>query len=125
MFLPFAVLSRNTVGNPGTKRKGVTGYKIDKIFSDRSGRNLVFVSGLISFFTSTDEKRPTYIFHPYSYTISRGYNNPKSDALVPTLMVTKRHLFKEFVPSQLRVKLLNNTGVQFKNVRSTTSADPS
>ena len=37
------ILSRNTVGNPGTKRKGVTGYKIDKIFSDKSGRNLVFV----------------------------------------------------------------------------------
>ena len=37
------VLSRNIVGNPGTKRKGVTGYKIDKIFSDKSGRSFVFV----------------------------------------------------------------------------------
>lgn len=37
------VLSRNIVGNPGIKRKGVTGYKIDRIFSDASGRNLVFV----------------------------------------------------------------------------------
>ena len=78
-------------------------------------------TGLMSFFTSTDERRPTYIFHPYSYTISRGYNNPKSDAVVPTLMVTKRHLFKEFVPSQIRVKLTNNNGAQFKNIRSTTT----
>ncbi len=37
------VLSRNTVGSPEIKRKGVTGYKIDKIFSDKTGRNLVFV----------------------------------------------------------------------------------
>jgi len=37
------VLSRCTVGNAGTKRKGVAAYKIDRIFSDKSGRNLVFV----------------------------------------------------------------------------------
>lgn len=37
------VLSRNTVGNPSVKRKGVSGYKIDRIFSDKTGRNLVFV----------------------------------------------------------------------------------
>ena len=38
-----SVLSRTVVGNPGTKRKGVSGYKIDRIFSDKTGRNLVFV----------------------------------------------------------------------------------
>lgn len=37
------LLSHNTVGNPGIKRKGVSSYKIDRIFSDASGRNLVFV----------------------------------------------------------------------------------
>lgn len=37
------VISRNVVGNPGIKRKDVVGYKIDRIFSDKSGRNLVFV----------------------------------------------------------------------------------
>ncbi|MCR5725523.1 MAG: DUF2259 domain-containing protein [Treponema sp.] len=37
------VLCRSTVGNPGTKRKGITGYKIDRIFTDKSGRSLVFV----------------------------------------------------------------------------------
>ncbi len=37
------VLSRNIVGNPDIKRKGVTGYMINRIFTDKSGRNLVFV----------------------------------------------------------------------------------
>lgn len=37
------IISRNVVGSPDIKRKKVTDYKIDKIFSDRSGRNLVFV----------------------------------------------------------------------------------
>lgn len=37
------VISRNIVGNPDIKRKLVTDYAIEKIFSDRSGRNLVFV----------------------------------------------------------------------------------
>ncbi len=37
------VISRNIVGNPDIKRKGVTGYTINRIFSDKTGRNLVFV----------------------------------------------------------------------------------
>lgn len=37
------VISRNIVGNPDIKRKGVTDYTINRIFSDKSGRNLVFV----------------------------------------------------------------------------------
>lgn len=37
------IISRNVIGNPDIKRKDVSGYKIDRIFSDASGRNLVFV----------------------------------------------------------------------------------
>ncbi|WP_407428589.1 DUF2259 domain-containing protein [Treponema sp.] len=37
------VISRNIVGSPDIKRKNVSGYRIDKIFSDKTGRNLVFV----------------------------------------------------------------------------------
>ncbi len=37
------VISRNIVGSPDIKRKKVTDYRIDRIFSDNSGRNLVFV----------------------------------------------------------------------------------
>lgn len=37
------VISRNIVGNPDIRRKGVTDYTINRIFTDKSGRNLVFV----------------------------------------------------------------------------------
>lgn len=37
------VISRNIVGSPDIKRKQVTDYRIDRIFSDKTGRNLVFV----------------------------------------------------------------------------------
>lgn len=37
------LISRNIVGNPSVKRKGVSTYKIDRVFSDKSGRNLVFI----------------------------------------------------------------------------------
>lgn len=37
------IISRHTVGSPDIKRKNVLGYRIDRIFSDKSGKNLVFV----------------------------------------------------------------------------------
>ena len=37
------VISRNIVGSPDIKRKKVTDYRIDRIFSDKTRRNLVFV----------------------------------------------------------------------------------
>lgn len=38
-----ALISKDIVGNPDIKRKGVTNYTINRIFSDKTGRNLVFV----------------------------------------------------------------------------------
>ena len=37
------VLSRNTVGSPDIKRAGVSEYKIDRIFSDETRKNVIFV----------------------------------------------------------------------------------
>lgn len=37
------VITRNIVGSPDIKRKLVSDYTIDRIFSDKSGRNLIFV----------------------------------------------------------------------------------
>jgi hypothetical protein len=76
--------------------------------------------GIMSWFTSTDEKRPTYIFHPFSYTISRGYQNPVN-AVIPTIMVTKRHVFQEFSPSAFHIKLTGNDGTQFTAPRTPTT----
>ncbi|GMO51479.1 MAG: DUF2259 domain-containing protein [Treponemataceae bacterium] len=38
-----AVIDRVSAGNPNIKRAGVSGYRIEKIFADFSGKNLVFV----------------------------------------------------------------------------------
>lgn len=37
------VISRHKVGTPDIKRKGISGYKISRIFTDASGKSLVFV----------------------------------------------------------------------------------
>lgn len=37
------VVARQQVGTPSIKRAGVTGYKIERIECDRTGRNLVFI----------------------------------------------------------------------------------
>lgn len=37
------VIARQKVGSPMIKRTGVTGYKIERIVCDKSGRNLVFI----------------------------------------------------------------------------------
>ena len=37
------VLARQKVGTPSIRRSGVTGYKIERIECDRSGRNLIFI----------------------------------------------------------------------------------
>lgn len=37
------VIARQKVGTPSIQRKGVTGYKVEKIFCDKSGRSMIFV----------------------------------------------------------------------------------
>lgn len=37
------VISSWKVGSPDIKRKGITSYQIDRIFTDKSGKNLVFI----------------------------------------------------------------------------------
>lgn len=37
------VLLKKTVGTPSVKRQGVTGYRIVRIFTDQSGKSLVFI----------------------------------------------------------------------------------
>ncbi len=37
------LIASQIVGNPGIQRKGVTGYKIEKIVCDKTGKNMIFV----------------------------------------------------------------------------------
>lgn len=69
--------------------------------------------GLIQWFNSTDTSRPTYIYHPYSYTVTRGgYQNP-NNVNVPSIMVTKRHTFEDILPAQIRLTIIGNDATQF------------
>jgi hypothetical protein len=82
-------------------------------------------NGLHGFFTSTDDRRPTYIFHPFSYTISRGYQNP-GNTLVPSIMCTKRHMMISLCPSAFQIKIIGNDDNQFASKMKSVSdgADP-
>jgi hypothetical protein len=118
-------------GDADEKRDDVYGFKVGYVFGFTTNvingkvrclytPEIQKSTGLLSFMTSVDDKRPTYIFHPFSYTVSRGYMNPNNN-LVPTLMVTKRHTFQEFVPSAIRIELLGNDGTQFTQPRAPTT----
>jgi len=37
------VIAKKTVGNPDIRRKGVTGYKIEQILTDKAGKSMIFV----------------------------------------------------------------------------------
>jgi hypothetical protein len=108
----------------GDEQPVVQGFKVGYVFG--FGTNIInngkvrclytpemrLADGIVGFFTSTDDRRPTYIFHVYSYTVSRGYQNP-NNPYIPSIMITKRHMFNEFVPSQFRLQLLGNDDNQF------------
>lgn len=118
-------------GDNNVARDDVYGFKVGYTFgfstSVTNGKvrcvytpEIPMKKNLIAVFTSSDEKRPTYLFHPFSYTISRGYMNP-SNVVTPSIMVTKRHTFQEFVPMQFRLALLGNDDTQFTNPTSITT----
>ncbi len=131
----FTVQGYTSINNDNdASREDVYGFKVGYTFgfatSATNGKirclytpEIPMKKNLISVFTSNDEKRPTYIFHPFSYTISRGYNNP-NNVVTPSIMVTKRHTFQEFVPMQLRLQLLGNDDSQFTNPMTIATPTP-
>jgi hypothetical protein len=115
-------------GDSNSTRDDVCGFKVQYVFGFTTNiingkvrclytPEIRKDNGLITFFTSTDERRPTALFHPFSYTVSRGYQNV-NNALIPSIMITKRHTFQEFLPSQFRLQLLGNDGRQFTTPRT-------
>lgn len=110
-------------GDEDTNRNDVLGFKVGYTFGFTTNvingkvrclytPEIKKTTGLIGFFSSTDDKRPTYLFHPFSYTVSRGYQNANNTTL-PSIMVTKRHTFEEFIPSQFRLKINGNDDHQW------------
>ena len=115
-------------GDEDSSRSDVLGFKVGYTFGFTTNvingkvrclytPEIKKTTGLIGFFSSTDDKRPTYLFHPFSYTVSRGYQNANNTTL-PSIMVTKRHTFEEFIPSQFRLKINGNDDAQWKTPKA-------
>ena len=51
----------------------------------------------------------TYCYFPYSFSTSLGYISPNRSR-TPSVMMTKRHTFAEFMPAVAAIEVLNNTG---------------
>lgn len=60
-------------------------------------------------FTPSTESQMTYKYYPYSFSTEMGYVDPNRSR-TPSIMMTKRHTFAEFMPAIARVKILNNDG---------------
>lgn len=51
----------------------------------------------------------TYCYFPYSFSTSLGYISPNRSR-TPSVMMTKRHTFAEFMPAVAAIEIMNNTG---------------
>ena len=60
-------------------------------------------------FTPSDETQMTYKYYPYSFSTEMGYTDP-NHSRTPSIMMTKRHTFAEFLPAIARVLIKNNDG---------------
>jgi len=119
-------------GDADTNRDDVFGFKVGYTFGFSTNiingkvrciytPEIQQDTGILGFFTSVDDKRPTALYHPFSYTVSRGYQNPHN-SVVPSIMITKRHTFQSFLPMNFNLKITGNDGTQFTKPK--TAATP-
>lgn len=67
----------------------------------------------------------TYCYFPYSFSTSLGYISPNRSR-TPSVMMTKRHTFAEFMPAVAAIEVLNNTGnpyTKYVYAQTSTAAD--
>jgi hypothetical protein len=60
-------------------------------------------------FTPSTETQMTYKYYPYSFSTEMGYTDP-NHSRTPSIMMTKRHTFAEFLPAIAKIVVLNNDG---------------
>jgi hypothetical protein len=60
-------------------------------------------------FTPNSETQMTYKYYPYTFSTEMGYIDPNRSR-VPSIMMTKRHTFAEFLPAIGLISIINNTG---------------
>jgi hypothetical protein len=60
-------------------------------------------------FTPNSDTQMTYKYFPYTFSTEMGYIDPNRSR-VPSIMMTKRHSFAEFLPALGMINIVNNTG---------------
>jgi len=61
-------------------------------------------------FTPNGDTQMTYKYYPYTFSTEMGYIDPNRSR-VPSIMMTKRHTFAEFLPAIGSISIVNNDGV--------------
>lgn len=64
---------------------------------------------LFILFTPSGETQMTYKYYPYTFSTEMGYTDPNRSR-VPSIMMTKRHTFHEFMPAIGCILITNNDG---------------
>jgi hypothetical protein len=60
-------------------------------------------------FTPSSDTQMTYKYYPYTFNTEMGYIDPNRSR-VPSIMMTKRHTFQEFLPAIGLIVIANNDG---------------
>ena len=81
---------------------GANAYKVIASVNVPAGRMYIV-------FTPSSDSQMTYKYYPYSFSTEMGYIDPNRSR-TPSIMMTKRHTFAEFLPAIASVKILNNDG---------------
>lgn len=67
---------------------------------------------LFILFTPSSETQMTYKYYPYTFSTEMGYTDPNRSR-VPSIMMTKRHTFHEFMPAIGCILIHNNDGAGY------------
>jgi hypothetical protein len=71
--------------------------------------NVPVEDGIFLVFTPNSETQMTYKYYPYTFSTEMGYIDPNRSR-VPSIMMTKRHTFAEFLPAIGNIAIFNNNG---------------
>ncbi len=69
--------------------------------------------GMYIIFVPNTDKQLTYTYFPYSFTTESGYIDPNRSR-VPSIMMTKRHAFLEFMPAIGYIEIENNDPSEYR-----------
>lgn len=124
----------NIIGNPidvmllsnvdwnfrGGQAGGVDGVSVDYSIGTFVGANTYKVISstnvpagcMYVVFLPSGNTQMTYKYYAYSFNTELGYVDPNRSR-VPSIMMTKRHTFYEFMPAIGAIQILNNDGVSY------------